>query len=1788
MSGIVIPVEANTKSARADLEALNKKLADMIKSSKITSANLKSIKIGKTGDLGKTKKDIDSFKRSSVKANTDIAKSTNKATKSFTGLRNAVLLAGTAFAALKSVSVFHRAADDLTRLSNRLSLVSKDMKEINTNLESLYKIARDSRTDFATTTDIFVDFSKALEANNLAISKKEILEITETYQKMGAVSGSTAESLKAATVQFTQGLSSGELRGQELRSVMEQNKYFAFELQRQLNMTAGEIYKFAEAGKFSVPLLVDIFKEAKKSVDRDFGGTAYTVEQASNRMKMAFKTAVGGFNLMIDAAPNFAKFLIEIADGAERFGNAMAMQAILLKENARLAKDSLRSLSTLGQAWKAVTVGKDVFEQFAFAARVWDSVPAIWDAYFGLEALKEAFGLLKGEAEVTGFSFQKLSKNMAFGQVKIEPTFIDDIKSLGKIAAQVVTMVSILASKVANLFTVVYTPVVSLVASVFAKITHTLKKIDAAIFQTLRPSLYFIESIVDRINFLQPGKNIERAWANLFTSTSLEDFSENLGEVNTQLARGRYWDWAVTLGDIRASMISVLSVGRNFLASLGFIDNRLLSIAGFRFDRVSAGIEVLRNTITRLYQDVLAPVLEPFAHRVKNTLYLILSAIFDAVSDLFSKSLGQRMADGIFDGAAFALNSIKGFSTKDFEFTLTLDQKKVTASFKKALSSIYATLSGFVGAFSSRLYEVLNLQPLLETLSKTVEYIVALFQKVKEKAGNILPSVVSKISKFTEKVSDAFYSAYDKVVGHSYWPDLIDGVMDHSGRLDASPISAFTGLVENAFKNLPSKIDRAVTSLKDLGKNIGDSFTKFDWSSIGRGLIEGLTQIVLSIYTFSSLSGISKLGVGLSIFSMIASAIDVDLKTAEQSVTAGVAKFTGFVVDILLKEMLNGINLVISSLPSAVDAFLSAFGAPGEIFAMLVPDNKAFLAALAGLSLIAFKSKKAGKAIKKAIFGKSKDGKKVAEGFTDYFSEVFQLNGRSKIARAFRSIFASPKLAIASMAAFSLAFFDSISIFEAAALGIPLAIFAVLGKAAGAKLIREIGAKFANEFTGSFLGRLITALRVQFAVEMENIFGSAIGAIDKGSIVDKIKDIGAALFGAFRNLQNNITEYVAGNITISDALFGGYSEVRPGVYKTRGRAIKDSLRAFWAHVLDFDIKGLSLRSSYAKIKDYIASLKSLVSRGLEKIVPTSILSNLTANLEAVGSIISRYLGSILRAIRGHPLMSIAALTLIPSIFSSAEASFTGTAVSRITSSIGDLVGSLATLYAAGKALQYFGGVVRAYNRGIREIEIPVDDVIRRSREIIKEGILSGKKVLVPEARSKARAELFSKLTNEDKFRAGFDAVVEYSKEFVAKMGRTFGVVGRLGLVAYLAAANGVLTYKDALVSTYKDMKKLLVAQGLGAKSAAALAAAFSFLQTPISGPIRLFNAALAVTIASSAAVVAGFRSWAAFGELLKSLTGALVRMIGFIGIMIAAFVVSNPLTAAITAVGAFALYLFGTDEGSWISEKIGYLWDQVKGFLGLSATSRLGRQKEILEGFKGRSLGGSGFSLGEEAATVDFKALSTRDFKNLKDLSSTYQNQLDLLEKLKLEQGELTAAQLSDYKRLEAKIARLLARMPQLTDGTMQGVTDSLKGGLEAINRIDLSKSLTTLSTQFQKDIKFVPASLRNEIRGELEDLNALVDEAGSIGFKRWVAMFFDDAIGIRKEVAEIDAAVTEGFADIKSRIQTASKDAFSIRIDAQFRESLKKAAKSLNKSLSIDIGAEGEKFFGSAAQLKR
>lgn len=195
-------------------------------------------------------------------------------------------------------------ADQYTLIQSRMGLATHSTKEFSRANEELEQVALRTRTGLKDTTNLYYRMERS--TRDLDRSQSDLLKVTELVNKAVVVSGEAGASAQAALVQFSQGLQSGVLRGEELNSVMEQSPILAQQLAMGLKVPIGALRDLGQAGKLTTDKVFKALLSRVDSVNGEFKQMKVTVASAFTALE---QTALVVFLGKIDQAGKFTERL---------------------------------------------------------------------------------------------------------------------------------------------------------------------------------------------------------------------------------------------------------------------------------------------------------------------------------------------------------------------------------------------------------------------------------------------------------------------------------------------------------------------------------------------------------------------------------------------------------------------------------------------------------------------------------------------------------------------------------------------------------------------------------------------------------------------------------------------------------------------------------------------------------------------------------------------------------------------------------------------------------------------------------------------------------------------------------------------------------------------------------------------------------------------------------------------------------------------------------------------------------------------------------------------------------------------------------------------------------------------------------------------------------------------------------------------------------------------------------------------------------------------------------------
>lgn len=171
-----------------------------------------------------------------------------------------------------------RTVDGYTNLENKVRSVLTAHEELGFTMERLTSIANANRTSIDSVATVYSRTAKSVE--DLGVSQSATLEFTKVLSQAVVVGGSTAIEAQQAMIQLSQGLASGALKGDELRSVLEQLPVVSKILAKELGVTVGALKKLGAEGKITSETVFAAIINAGDEMQDKFDDLVPTFEQS--------------------------------------------------------------------------------------------------------------------------------------------------------------------------------------------------------------------------------------------------------------------------------------------------------------------------------------------------------------------------------------------------------------------------------------------------------------------------------------------------------------------------------------------------------------------------------------------------------------------------------------------------------------------------------------------------------------------------------------------------------------------------------------------------------------------------------------------------------------------------------------------------------------------------------------------------------------------------------------------------------------------------------------------------------------------------------------------------------------------------------------------------------------------------------------------------------------------------------------------------------------------------------------------------------------------------------------------------------------------------------------------------------------------------------------------------------------------------------------------------------------------------------------------------------------------
>ena len=222
------------------------------------------------------------------------------------GLLSIIKKIAVAVGGLATVKKLVDLSDDLSSTKARLNLIVDDGGSVTELEQKIMASAQRSRASYLTTAKAISQMG--LMAGDAFANNDELIAFTETLNKAFVNVGADTQQIEAATLQLTQAMASGVLRGEELSSVFENAQPVIQAIADYLGEPIGKIRTLAAEGKITADIVKNSLLMAADDINAKFESMPMTWAQIWAGMKNQALSMFAPILTKINQIANSTKF----------------------------------------------------------------------------------------------------------------------------------------------------------------------------------------------------------------------------------------------------------------------------------------------------------------------------------------------------------------------------------------------------------------------------------------------------------------------------------------------------------------------------------------------------------------------------------------------------------------------------------------------------------------------------------------------------------------------------------------------------------------------------------------------------------------------------------------------------------------------------------------------------------------------------------------------------------------------------------------------------------------------------------------------------------------------------------------------------------------------------------------------------------------------------------------------------------------------------------------------------------------------------------------------------------------------------------------------------------------------------------------------------------------------------------------------------------------------------------------------------------------------------------------
>jgi len=443
-----------------------------------------------------------------------------------------------AYAGMKGIQKLVNLSDEYTQTKARLDLMNDGLQTTEELQDKIFASAQRSRASFQTQADIVAKLGQ--RAGDAFSSNDETIMFAENLSKMFVIAGASQQEMASASLQLTQALGSGVLRGEELNAVFESAPNVIQAIADYLDVPIGKIREMASNGEISASVVKNALLDATNDINQKFDSIPMTWGQVwtnvCNELYYASQPILEFISLL---AENWS-ILEPIVTGAA-IAVGLYTAALLIGKGVMVAHNIATMMHTaMTSSWSFATFTATVAQKGLNAALL--ACPLTWILLIIIAVIAAIYAVIAAINKITGSSIS--ATGVIVGALTTAVAFIWNLfiglldLVLGVVNAMVNPWISF-----ANFFANLFNDPIGAIVHLFGDMADSILGIIESIAKAL--DKVFGSNLAGAVQGWRSGLNsMVESVANQYGNGSYEKVAEelNLSSESLGLSRWAYGD----------------------------------------------------------------------------------------------------------------------------------------------------------------------------------------------------------------------------------------------------------------------------------------------------------------------------------------------------------------------------------------------------------------------------------------------------------------------------------------------------------------------------------------------------------------------------------------------------------------------------------------------------------------------------------------------------------------------------------------------------------------------------------------------------------------------------------------------------------------------------------------------------------------------------------------------------------------------------------------------------------------------------------------------------------------------------------------------------------------------------------------------------------------------------------------------------------------------------------------------------------------------------------------------